>query len=377
MTESSHLSRFTFYRYLITGGCGFIGTSLIAHLLKKNPDTKIRVLDNLTVGSREDLSEVCNFMEADVSHLTSHVLRSPEGSPSSVELIIGDIRDYETCLKCCEGIDVVVHLAANTGVPVSVEKPRMDMECNVIGTFNMLEGARTHSVKRFIFASSGAPAGEVEPPIHEELAPHPVSPYGASKLAGEGYCSAYYRIFGLKTVTLRFGNVYGPRSKHKSSVVAKFFKLALAGETLEIYGDGNQTRDFIYIDDLIQAICLAVAPMPLAVVSSNVSRSPDVSDSPNVSHLTSHVSRPSLDPWGEVFQIATYKETTVNEIAGKIKEIVEKEIGKKVDIFHAEARLGDVRRNFSDITKAKQVLGYEPLFSLDKGLMLTFAYFSS
>ena len=109
-------------------------------------------------------------------------------------------------------------------------------------------------MKRFVFASSGAPVGEVKLPIHEELAPHPVSPYGASKLAGEGYCSAYYRTYGLETVALRFGNVYGPGSTHKGSVVAKFIRQALAGETLEIYGDGTQTRDFIYVDDLIKAI---------------------------------------------------------------------------------------------------------------------------
>ena len=145
----------------------------------------------------------------------------------------------------------------------SVENPRLDMECNVIGTLNMLEGARMHKVKRFIFASSGAPIGECEPPIHEEMAPHPVSPYGASKLAGEGYCSAYFRTFDVETIALRFGNVYGPGSGHKNSVVAKFIRQAMQGETLEIYGDGKQTRDFIYIDDLIQAICLAINPSPL------------------------------------------------------------------------------------------------------------------
>ncbi len=232
--------------YLVTGGCGFIGTSLIAHILKEHPKAKIRVLDNLSVGSRDDLAEVCNFTDVDLARSSLHHTQS-----LSVELIAGDIKDFDTCLKCCEGIDVVVHLAANTGVAPSVENPRQDMEANVIGTFNILEAARLAGAKNFIFASSGAPIGEVEPPIHEEIAPKPVSPYGASKLAGEAYCSAYYRTFGLKTVSLRFGNVYGPRSKHKNSVVAKFFKQALAGEPLEIYGDGNQTRDFIYIDDLI------------------------------------------------------------------------------------------------------------------------------
>ncbi len=215
------------------------------------------------------------------------------------------------------------------------------MEANVIGTFNMLEAARRKHVKKFIFGSSGATIGEVEPPIHEEKVPRPVSPYGASKLAGEAYCSAYFRTFGIKTVSLRFGNVYGPLSKHKNSVVAKFFKQAFSGETLEIYGDGNQTRDFIYIDDLIQAIILSV----------------------------------KSDVGGKVFQIATYKETTVNEIANKIKNIMENKIGKKVSIVHGQSRLGDVKRNYSDISKAKRILGFSPEFDLDKGLRNTFEYF--
>ena len=199
------------------------------------------------------------------------------------------------CLTAAKGIDVIVHLAANSGVAPSVENPQ------------------------------------------------PVSPYGASKLAGEAYCSAYYRTFGVNTVVLRFGNVYGPHSKHKSSVVAKFFKKALSGEVLEIYGDGTQTRDFIYINDLIQAILLS------ANSHKNIG--------------------------GEIFQIATFKETTVNEIAQKIKEIVENKTGKRVKIIYTKPRIGDVKRNYSDISKAKRLLGYEPKYNLEKGLLKTFEYF--
>jgi UDP-glucose 4-epimerase len=321
--------------WLITGGCGFLGTSLINHLRKENPSTAVRVLDNLSVGTRDDLAEVCTFIETETSKIAS----SPE--PGTVELISGDIKDREICLKSCAGIEAIIHLAANTGVAPSVENPRADMEANVIGTFNLLEAARINKAGKFIFASSGAPIGEVEPPIHEEKAPRPISPYGASKLAGEGYCSAYYRTFGVKTISLRFGNVYGPRSKHKNSVVAKFFKKALAGEPLEIYGDGNQTRDFIYIDDLIQAVMLSV----------------------------------KADVGGEVFQIATHKETTVNEITTKIKEIVETATKKKVEIVRSAPRLGDAKRNYSDISKARKMLGYEPRFDLTGGLKQTFKYF--
>jgi UDP-glucose 4-epimerase len=321
---------FNSIRWLITGGCGFIGTSLIASLLKEYPETTIRILDNFSVGTKEDLFEVNSSIE-----------NKMDVKPERIELVEGDIRDFDTCHKCCDGIDVIVHLAANTGVAPSVENPRYDMEANVTGTFNMLEAARQNYVKKFIFASSGATIGEAEPPIHEEKVQKPVSPYGASKLAGEAYCSAYFRTFGIRTVSLRFGNVYGPLSKHKNSVVAKFLKQAFAGDTLEIYGDGTQTRDFIYIDDLIQAIVLSVRS----------------------------------DVGGEVFQIATYKETTVNEIANKIKFLMENEIGAKVNVFYGEIRLGDVKRNYSDISKAKRILGFSPEFSLDKGLKNTFEYF--
>ncbi|MTI80523.1 MAG: NAD-dependent epimerase/dehydratase family protein [Firmicutes bacterium] len=320
--------------WLITGGCGFIGTSLIQDIISSNPNANIRILDNLSVGTVEDLSEVCSFNQIRHTQITE--------SPCGCELIEGDIRDSQITEDVCKGIDVIVHLAANTGVAPSVENPRQDCENNVIGILNMLEGARQHSVNKFIFASSGAPLGEQEPPIHEEKVPRPVSPYGASKLAGEAYCSAYYRTFGVKTVALRFGNVYGPRSKHKSSVVAKFIKEALAGETLEIYGDGGQTRDFIYIKDLISAIMLSV----------------------------------QNDVGGEVFQIATYKETTVNELTKQlIKNLKEYYPNLNVRVIYGENRLGDVRRNYSDITKAKTILGFEPQYDLNKGLKATIEWF--
>ncbi len=322
----------TTLRWLITGGCGFIGLSLINYLLRENPNTKIRVLDNFSTGTEEDLLEVTSPIGKELGTKTKI---------ANIELVEGDIRNYDTCLIYCDGIDVIVHLAANTGVAPSVEDPRYDMEVNVNGTLNMLEAARQNNVKKFIFASSGATIGEAVPPIHEEKVQKPVSPYGASKLAGEAYCSAYFRTFGIKTVSLRFGNVYGPLSKHKNSVVAKFLKQAFAGDTLEIYGDGSQTRDFIYIDDLIQAIMLSV----------------------------------KSDVGGEVFQIATYKETTINEIAAMINALMESLIGEKIEVFYGKPRLGDVKRNYSDISKAKQILGYTPRFDLAQGLKNTFEYF--
>jgi UDP-glucose 4-epimerase len=255
-------------------------------------------------------------------------------------LIEGDIRDAETVYQCSKGVDKIVHLAANTGVPPSVDNPRLDMECNVMGTFNTLEAARLNGVKKFIFASSGAPAGEVEPPIHEELPPHPVSPYGASKLAGEGYCSAYYRTFGIGTVCLRFGNIYGPRSKKKSSVVAKFVRQALNGETCVIFGDGKQTRDFLYIDDLIRAVMLCM----------------------------------EKDVDGETFQIASGMERTVGELADLLVKAMRSR-GVMMNIEHGSPRIGDVKRNFSDTSKAARMLGWKVKTDLKDGIEKTIDYF--
>jgi UDP-glucose 4-epimerase len=319
--------------WLITGGCGFIGTSLVQHLINSEQEVNIRILDNLSVGTKADLAEICNFKE--------YTPESIPNFPQGIEFFSGDIRNPKDCMNACRGMDIIVHLAANSGVALSVENPRCDMEANVNGTVNVLEAARANNISKFIFASSGAPIGEVEPPIHEEKVPRPVSPYGASKLAGEGYCSAYFRTFGIKTIALRFGNVYGPRSKHKSSVIAKFFRNALENQPLEIYGNGGQTRDFIYIDDLIQAIVLA-ARAPFG---------------------------------GEVFQIATDKETTINKIADHIKRIVKERMGIELKVVHKGERLGDVMRNYSDISKAKKYLGFKPEYDLAEGLELTFNYF--
>lgn len=320
-------------KWLITGGCGFLGTSLIKEL-SKNSEHSFRILDNLSVGTKEDLIDVITFDEVTRDNITNL-------KKGQCQLVVGDIRDEQICLDTAENMDVIIHFAANTGVPDSVNKPRLDMESNVIGTFNMLEAARTNQVKRFVFASSGAPAGEVEPPIHEELPPHPVSPYGASKLAGEGYCSAYYKTFKIDTISLRFGNVYGPRSKHKSSVVAKFIKLALQGKSVKIYGDGSQTRDFIYINDLVDAV----------IKAGTIS-----------------------DIGGETFQIATEKETTLNELVDIMKPAL-KDKGIILDVIYKEKRIGDVLRNYSDTTKAEKLLLWKAKTSLEEGIEHTLNWF--
>ena len=320
-------------KWLITGGCGFLGTALIKRLIEEDC-TNIRVLDNLSVGTRNDLKSVSNFCEYNFSEI--------KGPPKGVELIVGDILDIDIAKKISHGCDIIAHFAANTGVGPSVENPRADMLVNIVGTFNYLEAARINKIPRFIFASSGAPIGEVDPPIHEELCAHPVSPYGASKLAGEGYCLAYNKTFGVETVILRFGNVYGPGSIHKSSVIAKFILKALAGETLEIYGDGNQTRDFIYIDDLINAIMISSK-------HSNIG--------------------------GEIFQIANNQEITISEITEILKTELAKNNINNFKIKKIQTRIGDVKRNYFNTNKAKKYLGWRPKIQLEEGLSKTISYF--
>ena len=326
--------------WLVTGGCGFLGTSLIRSLLEDGQNA-VRVIDNLAVGNREDLGAACRFVETRLDEIGE---MPDDAGPTPVELVVGDILDADLALRAAEGADVIVHLAANTGVAPSVEDPRADCLANVIGTLNYLEAARHSGVTRFVSASSGAAVGEVDPPMHEEVSPHPVSPYGASKLAGEGYCSAYFQTFGVQTVALRFGNVYGPLSGHKNSAVARFIKRASGGEVIEVYGDGTQTRDFIYIGDLVRAVKLAATVEGVG---------------------------------GEVFQIATSSETTVMELIEKLLPVLADAGVEDVEVRKTDPRQGDVQRNFADTSKAARLLGWKAEVDLDEGLRNTVEWFMS
>jgi UDP-glucose 4-epimerase len=299
---------------LVTGGAGFIGASLVPMLLGQGD--RVRVLDNLSVGSAAALAGL------------------------DVELIAGDIRDRATVDAAVAGVGGVVHLAAHTSVIDSVHEPQMDFAVNVGGTLNLLLACRDRQVPRFVFASSNAPIGENTPPIDEDKPARPLSPYGASKLAGEGYCSAFHGSYGLGTVILRFANVYGPRSTHKGSVVAKFIKDAMSTGILTIYGDGEQTRDFIYVEDLCRAI--------LAGLTSDVG--------------------------GETFQIATGTETRILDLAQRVRAAFPE---RRVEIVHAGQRAGEIIKNYSSIAKAQRVLGWSPQVPLAEGLANTVASFTS
>lgn len=322
-------------RWLVTGGCGFIGRNLISRLLHDS-NAIVRVVDNLAVGTREELGALYPIGEDFPDN------EAEWDSERRLALVVGDIRDEHLGYRATEGADVIVHLAGNTGVSSSMDDPRMDCLTNVIGTMNFLEACRKHNVSRFVFASSGASIGDRTPPLHEELAARPVSPYGASKLAGEAYCSAYKHGFGVDSVALRFGNCYGPLSTHKGSVVAKFIREALTGVPWEIYGAGGQTRDFIFVDDVVEAILLAA-------------------NTPGIG--------------GEVFQIATSTETTVLELASMLSKILERRGVKPAAVRHSVARVGDVLRNYSDTRKAYTMLGWSARVPLEDGLKRTVDWF--
>ena len=257
-------------------------------------------------------------------------------------LVRAPLADRDAVAAAVEGADAVVHLAARAGIPDSVTDPVGTFEVNVSQTLGVLEAARLAGTRRFVFASSNAAAGDHEPPADETDLPHPRSPYGASKLAGEAYCQAYAATYGMAACALRFSNAYGPRSLHKKSVVAAWLRAALAGEPVTIHGNGEQTRDFVFVDDLAAAVVAAI-DAPEEIVA------------------------------GELFQVGTGRETTINALAVAVGRAV----GRDLEIQRAPARAGDVRRNVSRVDKAADRLGYRAAVRLDDGLAATAAWFAA
>jgi len=298
---------------VVTGGCGFIGVNVGRQL--KAAGYRTVAFDDFSTGRRED-AEAAGYDD----------------------VVQGDIRDADELRTAAAGATGIVHLAAHTGVVPSVADPRHDLDVNVLGTVNALLAARDGGAASFVFASSGAPLGSVEPPGHEGLAARPLSPYGASKLAGEGYCSAFAGSYGLATTALRFTNVYGPYSYHKGSVVALFMKRIMEGAPLVVYGDGNQTRDFLYVDDLCAAVLAAL----------------------------------EQQPQGELYQLGTGTETTVNEL---VEHLVALFPEREIEIRNEPSRAGEVARSFSDISRARAGLGYDPTTGLRDGLTRTRDWF--
>ena len=301
-------------RILITGGCGFVGANLISHLTEVG-GYDISVLDNESLGEYKTIE------------------------PFGVTFIKGDLRDKDAVATAVNNQDAVVHLAADTRVMDSIKNPEFNFEVNVVGTFNLLTAARAAGVRRIVNASTGgAILGEVPPPVNELMAPNPSSPYGASKLAVEGYCSAFGESYGLPTISLRFSNVYGPLSVHKGSVVAAFFRQILKGETLVVYGDGSQQRDYVYSQDLAAGIRLAI-------------------DSQHTGP----------------FQLGTGVPTSVNELIDHMRAVVGDEYPVKVE--YKDFRAGEILHTYCDISKARATLGFDPSTSVPDGLASTWKWF--
>lgn len=300
---------------LITGGAGFVGTNLIASL-NKSSNAYIRVLDNESIGKRENLSSLsCDFIHGDICN------------------------DNDLSLALKE-IDVVVHLAADTRVIESIENPQKNFEQNVLGSFQLLQKMRAMGVNRFICASTGgAILGKAKPPVHEGMVPRPTSPYGASKLALEGYCSAFSESYGMSCLALRFSNVYGPYSFHKGSVVANFIRRILSNKPLIVYGDGNQTRDYVFSFDIAEAIVDAI-------------HKPEASG---------------------VLQLGTGVETSLNDLINVLRGVVGDNYN--IDVDYQDYRVGEIIHSCCDITKAGNMLKYSPSILLKDGVQKTWDWF--
>lgn len=327
-------------RVLVTGGAGFIGSHLVEGCLKRS--WKVIVLDNLSTGKIENLKEATG-----VSAIPGLLPGSLHRLGENAEFLHGDISNWETCRKACAGVHYVFHLAALGSVQRSVEDPLLSHQANATGTLHILQAAREAGVKRLVYASSSSVYGNVsfDPeevvPKEENVPPHPESPYAATKLAGEIYGQIFATLYGLETVSLRFFNVFGPRQDPRSiysAVIPRFIEALLKGESPVIYGDGNQSRDFTYVDNIIQANLLAV-------------------EKPGIS--------------GGVFNIACGGQITVNDLLNRLQEIA----GKRVAPRYEPPRAGEVRHSLSSIRLAQERLGFQVNTGVQEGLTATWKWF--
>ncbi|MHC4562421.1 MAG: SDR family oxidoreductase [Planctomycetota bacterium] len=300
-------------KYLVTGGAGFIGCNLSRFLLDKGHE--VVVLDDFSTGKRENLTDIVD----------------------RIDLIEGDIRDRETVDAAVAGCAAVFHEGALGSVPRSVEDPVTSHDVNVNGTIAVLEAARAAGVKRVIFAASSSAYGDQpESPKHEGMVPMPISPYASSKLACEYYMQAYAAVYGMETLSLRYFNVFGPHQDPEgayAAVIPAFVSRVLGDESPVVFGDGEQSRDFCYIDNVCSANWLA------ANASAEVCK-------------------------GQAVNIACHHATTLNEILGKIRSL----LGRDVQADYTDPRPGDVKDSLADVSLAKQTIGYEPTVYFDEGL---------
>lgn len=306
--------------YLVTGGAGFIGSNIAEKLVGMGEN--VRVIDNFLTGKQENMKA---FID-------------------KIDFIEGDIRNLESVNKAMEGVDYVIHQAALPSVPKSVELPIESNEHNTNGTLNILYAAKEAGVKRVVYAASSSAYGDQpQSPKVETLLPMPMSPYAVNKLAGEHYCSAFYTVYGLETVALRYFNVFGPRqdpTSFYSAVIPKFIAALLKNESPTIFGDGEQSRDFTYIDNIVYANLLACK-------AEGVS--------------------------GQMFNVACGESFTLNQLFHDLQEIM----GSTVEAKYDAPRVGDVKHSLADINKATKMLGFEVQVDFKEGLKKTVEWFSS
>jgi nucleoside-diphosphate-sugar epimerase len=307
-------------RYLVTGGAGFIGSHLVERLVRDGME--VTVLDDLSTGRREHMRAVRD----------------------RIRFIRGSVARLDVCRRAMQGVDCVLHHAAVTSVPVSTHNPVFANQVNVTGTLNILIAARQENIRRVVFAGSTAAYGDAaELPTHELQLPSPLSAYAASKLAGEAYCQAFWRTHGLETVVLRYFNIFGPRQNlatQYGAVVPLFIAAALRGERPLIYGDGEQTRDFTFVTNVVEANLLACRA-------------------------------PAEQVAGQVFNIGYGTATSISALWQRIAVFV----GADTQPRHEPARPGDVRHSLASIARAHEQLQYSPVVSLDEGLLRTIAYY--
>ncbi|MFH0771034.1 MAG: SDR family oxidoreductase [Candidatus Omnitrophota bacterium] len=306
--------------YLVTGGAGFIGSNIVGELVKRGE--RVRVIDNFSFGKRENINGFLN----------------------KIELIEGDIRDQAVLRKAIEGCDYVIHQAALRSVPKSVQDPLLFNEVNVGGTLNVLMLSLEAKVKRVVFASSSSIYGDsVKLPQKEDQLPQPVSPYAATKLAGEHYCRVFSKSYGLETVSLRYFNVFGPKQSLESEyavVIPKFITCMMQGERPPVHGDGTQSRDFTYVDNVVDANLMAAAREGVS---------------------------------GEVFNIACGKSCNLLELIKALNEI----LGKNISPQFTAPRPGDVKHTLSNVAKMRTLLSLNPKVDFLQGLRKTVEYFTA
>ena len=306
-------------RFLITGGAGFIGSNIARQLVDKG--YSVRILDNFATGQRSNL----------------------DGLENDIDLVEGDIRDFWTVVKATKGIDYILHQAALPSVPRSIDNPLTTTEVNINGTLNLLEAARYNNVQRMVYASSSSVYGDSPVmPKEETMKTMPKSPYAITKLAGEEYCMNFYALYGLETVAIRYFNVFGPRQNpfsQYSAVIPKFITMMKQGKRPTIHGDGLTSRDFTFIDNVVNANILACE---------------------------------KKDAAGNVVNVACNKAYTLNDLVEKLNNIM----GLDIEPIHGPEKKGDVKHSLADISKAKELLKYDVLVDFDEGLKKTVEWYA-